>query len=213
MGRRAKKNRKIGIMGGTFDPIHIGHLILAQSAFEQLNLDKVIFIPAGRPPHKQDRSGASNEDRAEMVRLAIHEDPHFERSLIEMESQELSYTYATLKKISELHPQDELYFIIGQDSLENFSTWYKPEEIVKYAHIVAADRPDCDQSKMEALLEKNRQQYHADFIGISCPDIQISSSELREKIANGGCFRYFTPESVYEYIIEHQIYVHNGDPQ
>ncbi len=198
--------RKIGIMGGTFDPIHIGHLILAQSAYEQLELEKVLFIPAGKPPHKRDRHGASDEDRSCMVRMAIEDDPHFEISMIEMESAEYSYTYLTLKKLTEQMRDCEFYFIIGQDSLETFSTWYKPEEIVKYAHIAAADRPDCDQDRMEALLQKNRELFHSDFIGISCPDIQISSSELREMIAEGKCYRYFVPENVYRYIEKNSIY-------
>ena len=198
---------KIGIMGGTFDPIHIGHLILAQSAYEQLNLDKVVFIPAGRPPHKQNRSGASNEERSQMVRLAIAGDPHFEMNLLEMEAEGLSYTYLTLQKLKKFYAGAELYFIIGQDSLETFATWYKPEEIVKYAHIVAADRPDCDQTVFEAELEQNRRQFNGDFAGISCPDIQISSHELRSKIQNRECFRYFVPESVYEYIQSNNIYL------
>lgn len=197
---------KIGIIGGTFDPIHIGHLILAQAAYEELSLDKVLFIPAGRPPHKRDRSGASDEQRVEMVRLAIEKDPHFELSLIEMGIDGYSYTYLTLEKLSLIYENSELYFIIGQDSLETFATWYKPEEIVKHAAIVAADRPDCDQEALEALLEKNRRQFGGSFIGIACPDIQLSSHELREKIKNGKCYRYFVPDNVYDFIERNGLY-------
>lgn len=197
---------KAGIMGGTFDPIHIGHLILAQSALEQLDLDTVLFIPAGRPPHKKGRKGATDEQRIEMVRLAIEGDPHFQLDLIEMESEEESYTCVTLEKLKAQDPDRDLYFILGQDSLENFHHWYHPEEIVKNAHIVAADRPDCDQSRMEALLERSREAFHGDFIGISCPDIQISSHEIREKAAASDHFRYLVPKRVYDYIIEHNIY-------
>ena len=205
------EKQKIGIMGGTFDPIHIGHLILAQSAYEQLHLDRVLFIPAGKPPHKRDRDGAKDEQRIRMVKLAIEEDPHFDISLIEMESEEYSYTYLTLKKLKEQNPDHDYYFIIGQDSLETFSSWYKPEEIVKYAHIAAADRPDCDQSRMEELLQKNRDLFHGDFIGISCPDIQISSSEIRRMAGEQKSFRYFVPDSVYRYINENAIYRKDRD--
>lgn len=198
--------KKIGIIGGTFDPIHIGHLILAQSAYEQLGLDKVLFIPAGRPPHKRERSGATDEERVEMVRLATEDDPHFELSLIEMGIDGYSYTYLTLEKLSIIYEGSRLFFIIGQDSLETFASWYKPEEIVKHAAIVAADRPDCDQENMNELLSKNRQQFGSEFIGISCPDIQISSHELRKKIAEGGCFRYLVPDPVYHYIKKNGIY-------
>lgn len=198
-------------MGGTFDPIHIGHLILAQSAYEQLGLDKVLFIPAGKPPHKRDRKGASDIQRTDMVRLATEDDPRFDMSLIEMESDEYSYTYMTLEKLCRSHPDEDYYFIIGQDSLETFHSWVKPEEIVKYAHIAAADRPDCDKSEMEALLEKNRRQFEGDFIGISCPDIQISSHEIREKIETGVGFRYFVTDKVYDYIVRNRIYVQGSD--
>ena len=194
-------------MGGTFDPIHIGHLILAQAAYEQLGLDKVLFIPAGKPPHKRDRKGATDDQRIDMVRLAIEDDPRFDLSLIEMESEDYSYTYMTLEKLTGSHPDEDYYFIIGQDSLETFHSWVKPDEIVKHAHIAAADRPDCDQSKMEKLLEENRQLLKGDFIGISCPDIQISSHELRDVIAKGGGFRYFVTDKVYDYIVRNGIYL------
>ena len=202
----AEKNR-VGIMGGTFDPIHIGHLILAQEAYEQLGLDKVLFIPAGRPPHKRDRHGATDEERIEMIALAIEGDPHFELDLIEMESDALSYTCLTLEKLREAHPDDDYYLILGQDSLESFSTWYRPESIVANAHIVAADRPDCDQSRMQALLEESRRRFNGDFIGIGCPDIQISSHEVREKASGGKSFRYFVPDCVYDYILKKGIYL------
>ncbi len=199
--------KKVGIMGGTFDPIHIGHLILAQAAYEQLGLDKVLFIPAGKPPHKRDRKGATDDQRIDMVRLAIEDDPRFDLSLIEMESEDYSYTYKTIEKLTGAHPDEDYYFIIGQDSLETFHSWVKPEEIVKHAHIAAADRPDCDQSKMEKLLEENRQLLKGDFIGISCPDIQISSHELRDVIAKGCGFRYFVTDKVYDYIVRNGIYL------
>jgi len=200
------KTVKTGIMGGTFDPIHIGHLILAQAAYQQLELDRVLFIPAGRPPHKKDRKGASDEERTAMVELAVSGDPAFEVDLLEMESQEYSYTYITLEKLHRKYPHDDFYFIIGQDSLEKFETWREPARIVEQAHIVAADRPDCDISRMEYELERNRKKFGGDFISIECPDIQISSHEIRERMAAGLSCRYYVPDSVFDYMTEHHIY-------
>ena len=119
----SKKVKKIGIMGGTFDPIHMGHLILGEKAYEQLGLDKVLFMPCGNPPHKRNRKGrATDEQRAEMVRLAIKDNPHFELSLIEMHEEGYTYTYRTLEQLNAANPDTEYYFIIGADSLYNFDT-------------------------------------------------------------------------------------------
>ena len=181
---------KTGILGGTFDPIHIGHLILAQAAYEQLELDRVFIIPAGRPPHKKDRKGATDEQRIDMVRLAAASNPAFEVELLEMESQEYSYTYVTLQRLHQKYPDDDFYFIIGLDSLETFETWREPAQIVEQAHIVAADRPDCDVSKMQYQIERNKKLFGGDFIAIECPDIQISSHEIRERTAEGKSCRY-----------------------
>ena len=197
---------KTGILGGTFDPIHIGHLILAQAAYEQLELDRVFIIPAGRPPHKKDRKGATDEQRIAMVQLAAASNPAFEVELLEMESQEYSYTYVTLQRLHQKYPDDDFYFIIGQDSLETFETWREPARIVEQAHIVAADRPDCDISKMQYQIERNQKLFGGDFIAIECPDIQISSHEIRERTAEGKSCRYYVPDAVFDYMTENDLY-------
>ena len=118
-----EKQYKIGIMGGTFDPIHMGHLILGEIAYEQFSLDKVLFMPAGNPPHKQKRLGrASEKQRIEMVKLAIADNPHFELSLEEMNLEGYSYTYRTLERLNFKNPDTKYYFIIGADSLDRKST-------------------------------------------------------------------------------------------
>ena len=120
--------KKIGIMGGPFDPIHVGHLILGEKAYEQLGLDRVWFMPSGNPPHKRNRKGqASNEQRVSMVKKAIAGNPHFELSLIEMNEDGYTYTYRTLERLKEENPDTDYYFIIGADSLYDFATWKKPE--------------------------------------------------------------------------------------
>lgn len=200
------RKHKLGIMGGTFDPIHIGHLMLAQSAYEELELEKIIFIPAGRPPHKADREiEVTNEQRIDMVRLAIEDDDRFELDTIEMEKQSYSYTYETLMYLTDKNPENEYYFIIGGDSLRDFHKWKKPEEILKYCHIAASYRPDIKEG-FEELLEENRKKYRGDFVRIAAPMLEVSSHEIREIIENGKSFRYYIPEKVYKYIISNELY-------
>ena len=116
-----ENRKKIGIMGGTFDPIHIGHLILGEIAYEQFQLDKVLFMPAGNPPHKKNRKdGASNQQRVEMVKRAIASNPHFELSLVEMDKTTYTYTYKTLEELKKQNPDTDYYFILGADSLYDF---------------------------------------------------------------------------------------------
>ena len=198
--------KKVGILGGTFDPIHIGHLVLAQAAFEQLELDFVRIIPAGIPPHKIGRKCASKEQRLEMTNLAISRDPHFVLDTIEIDKETPSYTCETLALLHDLHPDEDYYFIIGQDSLNTFHTWYKPDAIASLAHIVAADRPGYDKSQMESVLEENRKMFNGDFICIECPDIQISSTDVRNRMASGSSIRYLVPEKVFDYIQEEGLY-------
>ena len=119
-----RQGKKIGIMGGTFDPVHVGHLILGEAAYRQFSLERVWFMPSGNPPHKRDRTGgATDEQRVEMVRLAISDNPHFRLSLIEMYEDGYSYTYRTLEYLRKQYPDTEFYFIIGGDSLFEFNHW------------------------------------------------------------------------------------------
>lgn len=200
--------KKIGIMGGTFDPIHIGHLILAKSAYEQLGLDKVLFIPAGKPPHKTLEQGrGTNEQRLEMVRLAVENEPAFEVDTIEMDSDEASYSYITLEKLKLRDPGADYYFIIGQDSLNDFRTWRFPEKIVRLAHIVAADRPGYDKEAMQKMIDENTELFGGDFLVVECPDIQISSTEIRARVKCGLDARFYVPDSVNDYIIRNNMYI------
>ncbi len=202
----AEKKSRVGIMGGTFDPIHMGHLILAQLAYEQLHLDKVLFIPSGRPPHKPNRSGASDSDRVEMTRMAIADNPAFELDLMEMDSKTPTYTYLTLKKLCEENPDTEYYFILGEDSLINFLTWAKPEEIVKYCHIVCGVRPGLTDEDMDAIIEEKRSVTGGDYITIESPPIGISSCDIRRKVREGESIRYYVPAGIAEYIETKDIY-------
>ena len=148
--------KKIGIMGGTFDPIHISHLILAEAAYQELELDVVRFLPSGNPPHKRHRDGrGSDEQRVQMVSLAIEGNPHFELSLEDMVKDEYSYTYRLLERFKEQNPDEELYFIIGADSLFDFDKWKKPDRICELCTLVVATRNQTAKEEFEAKLNAN----------------------------------------------------------
>lgn len=197
-------------MGGTFDPIHIGHLLIAEQAFQQFALDKVLFMPAGNPPHKKNREGrATNEQRMEMVRMAIENNPHFELSLMEMnESNEsgYSYTYITLEKLKERHPDTEYYFIIGADSLYDFKGWAMPERICACATILVATRNHTDEKLLDYELKMNSSWFKGRFEKLLIDNIDISSQQLRKWIREGKSVRYYIPDSVIAYISDQQIY-------
>ena len=193
-------------MGGTFDPIHIGHLILGESAYQQFDLEKVLFIPSGTPPHKKERKGASNEERVEMVRRAIASNPHFELSLEEMHDQGYNYTRETLERLRRAHPDTEYYFIMGADSLLNFETWKEPEGICRLCVLVAAVRDHMPQDKLDEQIRFLSKKYQADIRKLESLNIDISSHTLRAWVEEGRSCRYYIPEDVILYMEEHRIY-------
>ncbi len=202
-----KKKRRVGIMGGTFDPIHIGHLILGERAHQQFCLDKVCYMPAGNPPHKQNRTGrASDSQRVDMVRFAIADNPHFDILLDEMNADGYSYTYRTLEKLREKYPENDYYFIIGADSLTDFDTWREPQKIMDNCHMVAATRNEMPPEVFDALLEKRRAQFHGDFLKLDTPNLDISSNNIRAMLRSGTSVKYYLPDAVIEYIHRHHIY-------
>lgn len=202
-----KKNRKIGIMGGTFDPIHIGHLILGEAAYEQFGLDEVWFLPAGNPPHKRNRAGrAKNAQRVEMVRRAIASNPHFVLCTKEMKDEGYTYSYRTLEAMRKEHPGTEFYFIIGADSLFYFDEWKNPERICAAAKILVATRDRAKEKELLACMERNAKKLHGTFLKLDTPNLDVSSHELREWIREGKSVKYYLPDSVISYIQEQKIY-------
>ncbi len=199
--------QKIGIMGGTFDPIHIGHLILGEAAQQQFGLDKILYMPAGNPPHKLHRDGrATDEQRTEMVRLAIEDNPNFELSLMEMNADGYSYTYRTLERFKAEHPENEYYFIIGADSLYDFDQWKEPQRICNAGSIICATRNQTPREEFQALMEKRRKEYNGNFLLLDSPNLDISSNNLRKMIAEGKSVRYYIRYAVIQYIREQGIY-------
>lgn len=191
---------KIGILGGTFDPVHWGHLFLAEVAREAVNLDIVYFLPAKIPPHKK-KAHAMAEDRLAMLEMAIAENPHFAIAFWDLNRETPAYTYQTINEIKKCFPEDELYFIVGGDSLRDFGTWVNPEEIIKHCQIVGLNRPGVDFSESEFI-----KKHQDSFIIVDCPPIGISSTDIRQRIASGLDVRYYLHPAVYDYISLFKLY-------
>lgn len=199
--------QKVGLMGGTFDPIHIGHLILGETAYEQFHLDRVVYMPAGNPPHKRHREGrATDEERYEMVQLAIRSNPHFAISDFEMNEDGYSYTYRTLEAIKKAHPDCDLYFIIGADSLFDFDTWREPQRICDNCTLIVATRNHTAAALLDEQIEHVRRKYHAGIEKLESENIDCSSNMIRSWISEGRSIRYYVADPVREYIRKNGIY-------
>lgn len=197
---------KIGIMGGTFNPIHNGHLLIAENARSQYQLDKVWFLPAGVPPHKADRGILPGEVRLEMVRLATEDHPDFAASDFELLSKERNYTYLTLERLHAQFPDTEFYFIMGGDSVESFHTWRNPQIICQYSHLLAAVRDEMDINRLKAAATQIREAFQGTIDFVNTPNFSVSSHEIRTRLQSGDTIRYLVPEAVRDYIMEHQLY-------
>jgi nicotinate-nucleotide adenylyltransferase len=199
--------KKVGIMGGTFDPIHIGHLILGENAYQQLGLDRVVFMPSGNPPHKKDREGrASDEQRMDMVKLAIASNTHFKFSSMEMNEDGYSYTYLTLEKLNEKHPDTRYYFIIGADSLFDFKGWRNPQRTCDACTLVVATRNHTSDEELDKAIADVRETFGADIVKLNTENIDVSSHQLRDWIAAGKTVKYYAPDEVINYIKSYHVY-------
>lgn len=199
---------KIGIMGGTFDPIHNGHLMLAREALCQFRLDQIWFMPNGNPPHKSKQSIQSDIiRRTDMTRLAIRESSRFRLQLYETNRKEISYTYKTLEHFSERYREHSFYFIVGADSLFAIENWFHPERIFRKCTVLAACRDDIDtHEKMQKQILLLKEKYHADIHILDAPLMNVSSHELRTMIQEGKSISEYVPEAVENYIREENLY-------
>ncbi|MCI7180868.1 MAG: nicotinate-nucleotide adenylyltransferase [Schaedlerella sp.] len=198
---------KIGIMGGTFDPIHIGHLLLAQFAYEECALDEIWFLPNGNPPHKQTKEGQDAlAHRVEMVRLAIDDVPYFKLCLHESRINRHSYTYKTMQELNALYPENEFYFILGADSLFAIEEWRNFREIFPSCIILAAVRDDKDADDMKMQTVYLEQEYNARISLLKAPQLEISSTTIRERAEKGLSIHYMVPDSVADYIEKNHLY-------
>lgn len=201
------KKRKVGIMGGTFDPIHIGHLILAEKAYEQFDLEKVLVMPSGNPPHKQNRRGRGTiRQRVEMVQLAITDNPHFEISLVETPENGYTYTNETLKRLNKLNPDIEYYFILGADSLFSFENWKYPDEICKECTIVVAVRDHVSNTDLNKQIKYLTNKFQAKILKLETYNIDVSSKMIRILVQEEKTIKYYVPDVVMDYIRNEALY-------
>ena len=204
---------RIGIMGGTFNPIHLGHLILAENAYHQLNLDVVWFMPSGKPPHKSNKEILPNEDRVRMIRLAIEGTPYFELSLLEIERPGITYTVDTLEFLRKTQPNDRFFFLAGADSLYQFESWREPARILEMCHFAAARRDSVLYSDIEEQAAYLREKYHAEVSLIDIPEIDISSSNIRSRIQQGQTIHFLVPQAVEDDLRLHTAYLEEEHDQ
>lgn len=184
---------KIGIMGGTFNPIHIGHLILAERAREELSLDTVLFMPSKRPPHKENDTIISEDLRCAMTHAAIKGNHSFFLSDIEIKRMKTTYTVDTLRQ---LEGEGEIYFIMGADSLVDMEKWYMYEEIFERSVIVVGVRKDLYNDELDKVKSRYEEKYNARIHILSMPNIEISSTDIRRRFVNGKSIKYFVPDEV-----------------
>jgi nicotinate-nucleotide adenylyltransferase len=199
--RRGGK-RRLGVFGGTFDPVHAGHLIMAQEAAERLGLERLLFVPTGRPAHKRERRITPVEHRLAMLRLAIRGNPRFAVSALEAERPGLTFTVHTLERLAAAD-RSELYFLMGQDSLEDFRNWREPDRILALARLVVAPRGEGERPSLDPATRRR-------VVFLKPPRIGIDASEIRRRIRRGRSVRYWVPDAVLAYIGRHGLYGSRG---
>ena len=196
----------IGVFGGSFNPIHMGHLIIAEFARDQFHLEKVLFVPAKNPPHKDSVDAQTSQHRYNMVQIAIKGNPFFEASSIELNRKGLSYTSETLHELKEIYPDKKLYFICGADSIVNLNTWHSTGSIFAYADMIVVKRPDVSEEDVKNMSRWLTDQYNAKIHFCDMPYVEISSTMIRKRIKDGLSVRYLVPEGVEQYIQLHRLY-------
>lgn len=195
---------QVGLLGGTFNPPHVAHLVCAAEAHDQLGLDVVLLIPTAQPPHKAAPDDPGAEHRAAMCELAVRGDERLQVSRIELERTGPSYTVDTLRALHEREPEDELTFIVGGDMAHSLPTWHEPEGILRLARLAVAERAEVRRADItERLVTLAGAQRIAYF---TMPRLDVSSSDLRRRVGAGRSIRYLVPDAVADYIAEHQLY-------
>lgn len=198
--------KKIGILGGSFDPIHKGHLSIGEAAYRDFDLDEVWFIPAGHSPNKDENQMTPSEYRARMTELAIAPYPYFKMSRIEIDAAETSYTYRTLTKLKEQYPDTTFYFIMGADSLDYFEEWMHPEIISKKAVLLVAVRSQWDRTDIMRKIAVIEHMFHAEIYPLSCERFDAASREIRQALEQGDETSSELPAAVMDFIREKHLY-------
>ena len=196
--------KRIGIMGGTFDPIHYGHLVAAEEARWKFGLDVVIFVPAGQPPHKPPEGITDKEHRYNMVVLATCPNPHFLVSRVEIDRPGPSYAIDTVREFKKQFGQGtEIFFITGADAVLEILTWHEAEKLIELCDFIAATRPGYD---LDAMYRKLPEKFLEHIHPLPIPGIAISSTEIRRRVREGLPIKYLVPEPVEQYILKHGLY-------
>lgn len=200
------QHRRIGIMGGTFDPIHIGHLLIAENALESYHLNEVLFIPTGVPYMKSEKQVSDVRDRVRMVELAISDNPNFSLSTIEADEAENTYTYRTLEKLKKLNSGAEYFFIMGADSLFAMESWRYPEKIFSDCTVLAAVRDEKNAMDVRDKITELEHNYKAKILLLPARSIEISSTDIRRRLIRKESVRYMVQDTVITYIKEQKLY-------
>jgi len=197
---------KVGVLGGTFDPIHIAHLVMAEEAREQLGLGQVLFVPAATPPHKLDHAISPIKHRLAMVQAAIADNPYFQLSRVDVDRPGPHYSVDMVALLREqMGPDTEIFFIMGSDSLAELLTWHRPDRLIQLCQLAVMGRPAClaNLGQLERLLPGITQRVHC----LHMPALDISSTDIRERVREGRSIRYLVPSPVEAYIREHKLYM------
>lgn len=199
--------KKIGLLGGSFNPIHTGHLLLAESARDQYELDKVLFIPTGNNPFKLSQDEISREHRLKMVELAIEGNDFFEILTVEIDQEGITYTIDTINKIKEIYPDCDFYFIAGADLMFEITLWKGAPELLKAVKFITTFRPGYSHDRLDLRIQELQDIYGASIYKLFATEMDIASSDIRSRIKNGYSIRYLLPDSVEAYIREHGLYL------
>jgi nicotinate-nucleotide adenylyltransferase len=195
---------RVGIFGGAFNPPHLGHLVCAQEVLLQLELERVLFVPVGKPPHRDLDDDPGAEPRLEMVELAIAGDGRFTASRLEIDREGPSYTSVTLEQLRSEGPEDELFLILGGDQAASLPTWHEPEKVLERATVAAVERVGWSRSAIGIKIGRMRGSDRVRYLDM--PLIQISSTGIRRRVREGKPIRYLVPAAVEEYIAGHDLY-------
>jgi nicotinate-nucleotide adenylyltransferase len=196
---------RIGLMGGTFDPIHNGHLVLAEQVRTRFQMDKVIFIPSGNPPHKE--SLASKDHRYSMTQLAIEDNEFFELSRIELDQDHKSYTIDTVKRLRREYGDDtEVFFITGADAIIDLPSWKDYEELLTVCRFIGSTRPGVEDTDLSDKIDALVKDFKADITITQVPALAISSTDIRRRVKYNLSIKYLLPKKTEEYIYEHGLY-------
>jgi len=204
---------KIGLLGGSFNPIHTGHLLLAESARDQFELDRVIFIPTGNNPFKISQDDISREHRLKMVELAIEDNAQFEVMTHEIDQQGITYTIDTIEEIKKSFPEGDFYFITGADLMFEITLWKGAPELLKSVKFITTFRPGYSHEKLDNRIQELQEIYEASIFKLYATEMDIASSDIRSRIKNGYSIRYLLPKAVEEYIYKEKLYLPNKETE